>query len=222
MAMNENQRSTARSHRRRRRVINASFQWKYTIFVVMGVFIITTFMSSVLFGVLHEQARSSILGKTNPQEISVWESTPVVLISAVAFASLLALAFGVWTIVFTHRLSGPIFVMENLLRQVTEGRFPKRRELRKKDEFKELYAELWRAIDAIDASRRSEYAKLTEALKLAQSGAGSADQTLKKVAEQIEAMCKETALALGEEFTGTPTNQGAGQKKGSTPEAVSV
>ena len=222
MAMNENQRSTARSHRRRRRVINASFQWKYTIFVVMGVFIITTFMSSVLFGVLHEQARSSILGTTNPQEISVWESTPVVLISAVAFASLLALAFGAWTIVFTHRLSGPIFVMENLLRQVTEGRFPKRRELRKKDEFKELYAELWRAIDAIDASRRSEYAKLTEALKLAQSGAGSADQTLKKVAEQIEAMCKETALALGEEFTGTPTNQGAGQKKGSTPEAVSV
>lgn len=202
------------TQRRRKYVINPTFQWKYTALVVMGVFVITTFMSSALYSVLHEQARSSILGHTNPREITVWQNTPVVLLAAMAFAALLALVFGIWTIMFTHRLSGPIFVMENLLREVAEGRIPKRRALRKKDEFKDLYDAIWRVIDVMQSEKRTELAKLTETLNIAQTGATTdSSKTLKTISAQIEAMCKETAGALGEEFTGNSANSDAPASK---------
>ena len=47
--------------RRRTYVINPSFQWKYTLITVATVFILSGFLTVVLFNVLHQQARAAIL-----------------------------------------------------------------------------------------------------------------------------------------------------------------
>ncbi|MBN1533290.1 MAG: hypothetical protein JXA20_11550, partial [Spirochaetes bacterium] len=41
----------------------------------------------------------------------------------------------------THRISGPIYVVSRIMRDVMEGRTPDARPLRKDDEFQEFYAQ---------------------------------------------------------------------------------
>lgn len=50
-------------------------------------------------------------------------------------------------IFITHRISGPIYVMSNYLREVREGKSPRVRALRMKDELKLFHEELRQTID---------------------------------------------------------------------------
>ena len=78
-AQGSNARSAGKPHwTRRRYMINAVFQWKYTFFVIIGVFFTSAVLSSVLFGVLHQQARQSILNQTKPEAMPLWENVTVV------------------------------------------------------------------------------------------------------------------------------------------------
>jgi len=188
------------------RLINPAFQWKYTVWVVLGVFFACMIMSAVLFGVLHQQARARVL---NPAAVHVWENTLVLVFAAVAFAALLSVALGLWGFVMTHRLCGPLYVVEGYLRELAAGRFPKHRPLRKKDEFKDFYDEFWRAVDAIRARERSNLATVTEALNLLHSACAAGGESDKDVLEplmtQIEVLRTEIATALGEEHDVRPT-----------------
>lgn len=49
----------------------------------------------------------------------------------------------------THRVSGPIYVMSNFMKDIIEGRDPKLRPLRNKDELKEFYELFKRMVAAI-------------------------------------------------------------------------
>lgn len=49
----------------------------------------------------------------------------------------------------THRVSGPIYVMSNFMKDIIEGREPKLRPLRSKDELKEFYELFKRMVAAI-------------------------------------------------------------------------
>ncbi len=189
--------------KRRRYLINAVFQWKYTFLVIVGVFFTCAVMSSVLFGVLHEQARQSILNQTDPRAVPAWENLTVVLVAGGAFATLLSLAFGVWTLIITHRIYGPVFVLERFVGELADGRFPKYRPLRKKDEFKGFYVAFWRAVEALKKSKRAEVAALSEAIRLARSGAVGDDahrrRAMESLVNQLETLRKQTVRYLGEE-----------------------
>ena len=50
-------------------------------------------------------------------------------------------------VITTHRISGPIFVMINYLRDIREGKIPTARPLREKDELKSFHAELHETIE---------------------------------------------------------------------------
>ncbi|RJP40533.1 MAG: hypothetical protein C4547_02700 [Phycisphaerales bacterium] len=143
-------------NRRRLRVINPAFQWKYTLTVVGGVFMIYTLMSCTLFGILHQQARRRVLF---PDVTSVWENTLVMIVCAAVFAVVMAAGLCLWSLVVTHRICGPLYVMERMLTHVAEGRRPDRRPLRRHDELKDFYALMWRALDRMeqreDAYRQS-------------------------------------------------------------------
>ena len=188
--------------RRRTYLINPAFQWKYTGLVVFGVFIVSAFLSYVLFGVLHQQARARLI---QPTVVSPWENTVTMLLASLAFSAALGAALGLWTIIFTHRICGPLFVIERYFADLTAGRFPKRRALRKRDEFKALYAAFWDAVDALQKKKRSELKELSEALHIAQTAEEGDDQArrqaLASLTSRLKPMCVETARSLGEEFT---------------------
>lgn len=197
-------RSAGKPHwARRRYMINAVFQWKYTFFVIIGVFFTSAVLSSVLFGILHKQARQSILNQTNPEALPLWENVTVVFLAAGAFATVLSIAFGFWTLIITHRIYGPVFVLERFVGELADGRFPKYRPLRKKDEFKGFYDAFWRAVDALKWSKRVEVAALTEAIRVARSGLSGDDEqrqrAMKTLVGQLETLRKQTVHYLGEE-----------------------
>ena len=203
MTANQTEKSSGRRKRGRRRTyfVNRAFQWRYTLLVMVAVFVVSTFMSYALFGVLYQQARANVL---HPETVNVWQNAVVLTVSGLAFSLALALAFGLWTILITHRICGPMYVIEGYLNELTKGSLPEPRALRKKDEFKGLYDAFGRAVGALTASKRSDLEQLTEALRTARSGAGGSDQERRQAIEllraQLAAMCRDTARSLGEEF----------------------
>ena len=140
--------------------------------VVVGVFLVSAFISVQLWGILYQQARARTLyhATASGDEIRLG-----ILLFALAFAVAPALAVGLWSMFVTHRICGPIRVMENYLEQLALGRFPKRRSLRKKDEFKEFYDVLWHAIYSLEERKRSDLAALGEVLRTARSAAAEDD-----------------------------------------------
>lgn len=56
----------------------------------------------------------------------------------------------------THKISGPIYVMSNYLREVREGIIPKPRPLRKKDELKSFHEELRETIDYLISEKNKK------------------------------------------------------------------
>ena len=59
-------------------------------------------------------------------------------------------------IFFTHKISGPIYVMRRHLRDIREGRKPNLRPLRQKDQFKEFYGELCETIDFLTKEEKKK------------------------------------------------------------------
>ena len=72
--------------RRRLFFINPAFQWKYTLTIGLTVFCTTSVISTILYTVLHEQARMRVL-QPNSYVANV---TFVVLISAIVLSAVTA------------------------------------------------------------------------------------------------------------------------------------
>lgn len=186
--------------RRRVRIINPAFQWKYTAVIIVAVFFLCTMLGTVLYGVLFQQARARLI---DPTSSNPWENTMVLMGASGAFAVVVAAALGIWSVIMTHRICGPIYVMEGYLTSLAQGRFPRRRPLRKKDEFKEFYDLFWRAIEAMKDQRQNELHRLSEVLKALQAVGDPASPNrgieLELMTHQITALRKEIAETLGKE-----------------------
>ena len=187
--------------RRQKYLVNSAFQWKYTLTITISVFLIAMLMAIVMFGFLHEQARERVLfGGTAVAS----GNAPAIGLFSLGLSLVTLAALTGFGIVMTHRVSGPLFILERHLKEVAQGRFPTRRPLRKKDEFKDLHETFWSTVEALRAMRRAELAKLSKLTKtIASVMSGhpdSRERTLESVTAQIQAMREELAKALGKEI----------------------
>lgn len=194
-----NQSSKSRACKRgiQRYIVNPSIQWRYTVTAVFGVFVVSAFVSILLYGILFDQARSRSL----PGLTATASDTAFTIVTAsIAFAAVPAIACGLWTIVMTHRLCGPIRVLESNLRELAGGRFPKHRPLRKKDNFRDVYEVFWQVVDALRTSgseRLAELGGLRNTARRAISGTGDARAALESIASRLDDICRERAADLG-------------------------
>lgn len=198
-----------RGNRRRNYIINASFQWKYATMVAMTVFVLSSIMSSVLYAVLHQQARLRALSP----ETYVAEITLVILFAGLSFAALTATGVGIWSFVITHRMCGPLTVIGQYLRQLGRGSIPKTRPLRDKDEFKDFYAIFNDTLESLKDAKREELASLDEMRTLTLSVSGADELQSKKLLEdllsRIDGMhCATSTYLGGEEPASTNQEQG--------------
>jgi HAMP domain-containing protein len=186
-------------NRRRKYIIDPAFQWRYAATISAIVFLTSCVLGSILYGVLHQQAR---LRAMSPEAYTA-EVTLVILLSSVAFATLTAGAVAVWSFVATHRICGPLFVMERYLRELTRGQLPELRPLRRKDEFNQLYSVFAEMVESLKARKRADVGALTEAFDRAKSAVGRSEKecnsTLLSLARQIESLRDAAAEALGDE-----------------------
>lgn len=201
MASNHNQRAENKGqdlNRRRQYIINPAFQWKYAVTIGLAVFLISTIIGSVLYGVLHHQARLRMM---HP-ETYVADVTLVIFLFGLLFAVVTAAGVAAWSILMTHRICGPLFVMEQYLMQLADGRIPKPRALRQKDEFKGFYTSFQQAMKSLRKRRREELDSLTEALAIVCSASGSTDvsreEFLESAASRLELLRKAAMESIGD------------------------
>lgn len=148
---------------RRHYVINAAFQWKYCVTVAVVVFLASSIISSVLYGILHHQARMRLLNPMTYTAQVPW----VIFAFALGFAALTAAGVGIWSVFMTHRICGPLVLLRNYVAELSEGRIPDVRPLRRKDEFKELMASFAKAVSSLKTSKQAEVAALSRVLDIA-------------------------------------------------------
>ncbi len=188
----------AAPHRRRQYIVNPAFQWKYVATGAVAVFMVACVISLVQFTMLHQQARMRAM---NPTTYTADVGTAV-LCFAGAFALLTAGAVGLWSVVLTHRVCGPLFMMERHLVELSKGRIPTMRPLRRKDEFKDFHATLNRTFATLKTNKERELEAATKALSNVTSAINTNDATRKdalcSVARNLESLCNAAREALGD------------------------
>ena len=73
----------------------------------------------------------------------------IMLISIIVFIILQGVVLYFVLLRMTHRISGPLYLLTNYFREITDGKYPDVRPLRKGDEFQELYDEFGGMVETL-------------------------------------------------------------------------
>lgn len=195
-------------HRRiRNLLIDPTFQWNYACRFMFIVFIISSLASAVTFSLLLRQAEGRVIALVNdpaaPQTTGMfWTLTNC----SVASPALAAAAVGIWSILFSHRISGPLFAMRRWFAELETGRLPTIRALREGDQLRALHGAFQRAVESLRTQKKADLHRLTEAaetLQVATDGNDSARRrAIESLASVIGDLRDETAASLNEEVAG--------------------
>lgn len=136
---------------RRRYLVDRRFQLKLILQLVgWGALI------AVLFGLWiwqsHEQTAGTLAQSGVPSEV-VERSGRRLLWVVAGIALLSAAALGLLGFIIGHRVAGPLHVVGTQLRTLANGRFPRRRSLRRGDELKAFFTEF---LDTVESLRERE------------------------------------------------------------------
>ncbi len=187
----------SKGYRRRQYVINPKLQWRFAAMIGLTVFVMTFIASAILFTVLYNHARARVISP----EASLTSLGTMVFVFAAIFALLSAGALGLWTVLFTHRICGPLYVLQGYFVELTNGLFPRPRPLRKKDEIKEFYDLFARTVDSLRSRKQQQLNALARALHTAAAAdpddLPSCRAALDQVINELEPIRGEAANALG-------------------------
>ncbi|NOK20508.1 signal protein [Corallococcus carmarthensis] len=137
---------------RRTYLLDREFQLKYILLLTgMGA------GSMLLFGVLAQQVnRMAAEGGLSGEE-TLWWLTGVATVG-------LGIALGLFGLLFTHRVAGPVHVMSLYVAALAAGRYPRLRPLRRKDELRAFFGRFSEAVDRIRQREADEALALEKAL----------------------------------------------------------
>ena len=82
------------------------------------------------------------------------EYNRMLMIALVVFIIIQGAILYILMIKKTHRISGPIYVMSNYMKEILDGKLPNPRKLREKDELKEFYDLFVKLVDKIKADKK--------------------------------------------------------------------
>lgn len=162
---------SGRSRRRVLPIVDARFQWKYTLIITgLGVGI-TAIMGALLYQRHQDNTRLLDLGGDAALQEQVMRGDQIFLLYLIVLVVVIGLALGFWGLVVTHRISGPLYLVERYLTELAEGRYPDVRPLRKRDELQGFFRAFDEAITTL-AKRDLAYLRdiddaLSEAKKTA-------------------------------------------------------
>jgi hypothetical protein len=113
-----------------------------------------------------------------------------------SFLGLLVLALGIFGIVMTHRVAGPLFVFSRMFQNIEQSNFHLyKRSLRKGDEFPEIFEKGVAAIDHLASAARSDNARVAESLTLLETlkSKGADAQLIGQIEEKLRGMSLQKA-----------------------------
>lgn len=144
------------SFQRRTYLLDREFQLKYSfVLALIGG------GSIALFGALAYFVYAGD-GSGGPGDLSGAET--LLWLTAVGALGMAA-AMGLFGLVFTHRVAGPVHVMNLHLAALASGRYPRMRPLRKHDELRRFFEKFSDAVERIRAREQEEAQVLAQALE---------------------------------------------------------
>jgi len=139
---------------------------KYTLMVVAFTAIISlTYMTMVYLA--HSEIGRDVSTYCNATIAAELQQRSNSIIGYISLGTLaISLLLTVLGVIATHRIAGPIFVMNRYLGVLCSGRIPKMRELRKNDELKALYRNLQAFVEQLGRQEKNEADRLKHAIDL--------------------------------------------------------
>jgi hypothetical protein len=188
---------TYRPTYQREYLVDRGFQLKYALIFGAAACAVALVGGAAMYGVLQGSIRELSLPPELWRQLS--DSVPEMIGAVVATALVMGVVIGLFALVLTHRVAGPIYVMTRYIAVLAEGHFPKMRRLRASDEFRDLFdlfqksVEFIRTRDVADAFRIEEaIAKLAPQANTAE--ARSAIEALKALRDRKRAIAERSDL----------------------------
>lgn len=154
MAASQDLAPTARRPSRRTYLIDREFQLKYTLMLVAAGALISMVFGGMMY-LAHVDAQRLMNPPPALQE-QLARADAILLALMGAATLMMAAAFGLFGILVTHRVAGPVFVMRHHMLALAAGSYPRLRKLRKKDELKTFFESFQEAIEAMRRREREE------------------------------------------------------------------
>jgi len=172
----------AQSNKRRSiPVVNKAFQYKYTAIIVSIVAVVSAVLGYLLLQSYVEMNRIMDLALASPEisdKVHADDAQRVFYIS-LAFLVFEVLAVGVMGLIITHRVCGPVFVIQRHLTTMLDGKYPRTRPIRQGDEFRETYNVFAAVVESLKKRDADEVEKLNQAIAAArQKGVPESDVAL--------------------------------------------
>jgi hypothetical protein len=182
--------SSASMGRKRRRtipIIDARFQWKYTLIITAIGVGVTSIMGGFLYNAHVDNTRLLDLdGNTLLQE-KVMRGDQIFLLYLVVLVLVMAVALAFWGLIVTHRISGPLFILERYLGILADGRYPDLRPLRKRDELQEFFTAFEEAVATLRTRDEGVVKELDAAVAQAKKAlAGDSKRGLEEAIAALE------------------------------------
>jgi len=169
---------------RRKYLIDRGFQLKYTlIMIIVGAAI------SILFGAMMYEAHKTateLIDLPNPYRGIVEAQDTSLLWLVMAISVVMAIALGLFGILVTHRVAGPIYVFSHYMDVLGRGRFPMLRPLRKNDELKSFFDVFNQAVATMRERSRSDGEELKKLAATLERVGGNVE--LKAASERLRTM----------------------------------
>lgn len=180
--------------RRRRRlvpIVDARFQWKYTLLIAALGVGVTAIMGGFLYRAHVTNTR--VLELSEELRLQVARNDQLFLLYLVLLVVGMAFVLSIWGIIVTHRISGPLYLVARYLGILGGGQYPDMRPLRKRDELQEFFTTFEEAVNQLKARDQSHLQALEAALTAATAAsdkAAAAQILTDAVQKQRDALAK--------------------------------
>ena len=171
-------------------IVDRQFQFKYTGVIVGIAAAISLVLGYFLWKSYMEMNEVIDLASLSPEVNDKLNSDDArfVFTITLAFLAVEVAVLGVMGLLITHRVCGPIFVLQRHMETISNGSYPTMRPLRAGDEFRTAFETFTRMIDNLRKRDDDEMARLKAVLAAAkQAGVPAAEQsTLEKLIAERE------------------------------------
>ncbi|MFN0063950.1 MAG: signal protein [Myxococcaceae bacterium] len=170
---------------RRTYVIDRGFQLKYTLLLVAAGAVVSLLFGSMMYLAHAAAARDAQVPPEVRAQLAAADTTLLILMVAVAL--LMAVALGLFGVLVTHRVAGPVYVMSHYVSVLAKGRYPIMRPLRRSDELRAFFERFQTAVESMRVREAQEAEALERAVAhlggaAANNGAHAALEELRQLA----------------------------------------
>ena len=166
-------------------IVDRQFQFKYTGIIVGVAAAISLILGYFLWKSYMEMNEVIDLASLSPEVNDKLNSDDARFVFTITLIFLVVevAVLGVMGLLITHRVCGPIFVLQRHMDSISAGTYPTTRPLRAGDEFKDAFDAFTRMIDSLRKRDTDDLDKLKAVLAASRgSGVSAADQ---KALEQL-------------------------------------